>query len=43
MTGIGITPYRAMRAEDIRDLQSRTRHACGGVMPAAYSASVSAV
>ena len=27
MAGIGLTPCRAMAAEDIRDLQSRTRHA----------------
>src|SRR5579863_4907527 len=28
MAGIGFTPCRAMAAEDIRDLQRRTRHAC---------------
>ena len=27
MAGIGLAPCRAMAAEDIRDLQSRTRHA----------------
>ena len=43
VTGIGLTPCRAMRAEDIRDLQSRTRHARGGVIPAAYWALGSAV
>jgi hypothetical protein len=26
MAGIGLSPCRAMAAEDIRDLQSRTRH-----------------
>ena len=27
MTGIGFAPYRAMAAEDIRNLQGRARHA----------------
>ena len=27
MAGIGLTPRRSMAAEDIRDLQSRARHA----------------
>jgi hypothetical protein len=27
MAGIGLTPCRSVAAEDIRDLQSRTRHA----------------
>ena len=26
MAGVGLTPSRAMGAEDIRDLQNRTRH-----------------
>ena len=26
MAGVGLTPCRAMAAEDIRDLQDRTRH-----------------
>jgi hypothetical protein len=27
MAGVGLTPRRSMAAEDIRDLQSRARHA----------------
>jgi hypothetical protein len=37
MAGVGLTPGRAMAAEDIRNLQSRARHARLGVSRAAGS------